>query len=118
MHHRMKQKHRACSTGVLSELGITLTDEQYQQLLDLIQQFADLNINWDSVADSVSGLIGQASDYLQTDEGQGLLAKLQELVNSFFDWIRGIFGGGSDNADATETTETTDPNDTAGNPTL
>ena len=103
---------------VLSELGITLTDEQYQQLLDLIQQFADLNINWDSVADSVSGLIGQASDYLQTDEGQGFLAKLQELVNSFFDWIRGIFGGGSDNADATETTETTettDPNDTAGN---
>lgn len=103
---------------VLSELGITLTDEQYQQLLDLIQQFADLNINWDSVADSVSGLIGQASDYLQTDEGQGFLAKLQELVNSFFDWIRGIFGGESDNADATETTETTettDPNDTAGN---
>lgn len=103
---------------VLSELGITLTDEQYQQLLDLIQQFADLNINWDSVADSVSGLIGQASDYLQTDEGQGFLAKLQELVNSFFDWIRGIFGGGSDSADATETTETTettDPNDTAGN---
>lgn len=100
---------------MLSELGITLTDEQYQQLLDLIQQFADLNINWDSVADSVSGLIGQASDYLQTDEGQGFLAKLQELVNSFFDWIRGIFGGGSDSADATETTETTDPNDTAGN---
>ena len=87
---------------VLSELGITLTDEQYQQLLDLINQFSQLDINWDSIADSVSGLIGQASDYLSSEEGQGFLAKLQELVNSFFDWIRGIFGGGSDEAATTE----------------
>lgn len=88
---------------VLSELGITLTDEQYQQLLDLINQFSQLDINWDSIADSVSGLIGQASDYLHSEEGQGFLAKLQELVNNFFDWIRGIFGGdSSDSADAVE----------------
>lgn len=101
---------------VLDELGITLTDEQYQQLLDLIDQFSQLDINWDSIADSVSGLIGQASDYLHSEEGQGFLAKLQELVNNFFDWIRGIFGGDSSDASDTTgqtdaTTDTTEPSD-------
>lgn len=99
---------------VLSELGITLTDEQYQQLLDLIDQFSQLDINWDAVADSVSGLIGQASDYLHSEEGQGFLAKLQDLVNSFFDWIRGLFGGDEGTTSGAENTEAQDPNDTAG----
>lgn len=89
---------------VLSELGITLTDEQYQQLLDLINQFSQLDINWDSIADSVSGLIGQASDYLHSDEGQGFLAKLQAWVNSFFDWFRGLFSGDSSDTATNETT--------------
>ncbi len=82
---------------VLSELGITLTDEQYQQLLDLVNQLASLDIDWGSLAESVSGLIGQASDYLQSEEGQGFLDRLQSWINSFFDWIRGLFGG-SDSA--------------------
>ena len=89
---------------VLSELGITLTDEQYQQLLDLINQFSQLDINWDSIADSVSGLIGQASDYLHSEEGQGFLAKLQAWVNSFFDWFRGLFSGDSSDTATNETT--------------
>ena len=109
---------------VLAELGITLTDEQYQQLLDLVNQLASLDIDWGSLAESVSGLIGQASDYLQTDEGQGFLDRLQSWFNSLFDWIRGLFGG-SDSAEATDPNdtagnnvmndETTDPNNTAGN---
>lgn len=104
---------------VLSELGITLTDEQYQQLLDLVNQLASLDIDWGSLAESVSGLIGQASDYLQSEEGQGFLDRLQSWINSFFDWIRGLFGGSDsasgDAAPAGETvndTTTSDPSTT------
>ena len=82
---------------MLQQLGITLTDEQYQQLLDLINQLSKLDIDWDSLADNVSSLIGQASDYLHSDEGQSFLAKLQDIINSFFDWLRSVFGG-SDSA--------------------
>ena len=67
---------------VLSELGITLTDEQYQQLLDLINQFSQLD----------------------SEEGQGFLAKLQAWVNSFFDWFRGLFSGDSSDTATNETT--------------
>lgn len=91
---------------VLQQLGITLTDEQYQQLLDLINQLSKLDIDWDSLADNVSSLIGQASDYLHSDEGQGFLAKLQDVINSFFDWLRGVFGGDSDSTSGDQNSTT------------
>lgn len=81
---------------VLAQLGITLTDEQYQQLLDMIKQLAALDIDWNALANNVSSLVGQASDYLQTEEGQGFLAKVQTLFNDFIDWLRSIFGGGGE----------------------
>lgn len=90
---------------VLQQLGITLTDEQYQQLLDLINQLSKLDIDWDSLADNVSSLIGQASDYLHSDEGQSFLAKLQDIINSFFDWLRSVFGG-SDSASGDQNSTT------------
>lgn len=93
-----EQEVQSLVDQVLSELGITLTDEQYQQLLNLVNQLANLDIDWGSVADNVSGLIHSASDYLSTDEGQGFLNKLQAIVNSFFDWVRGLFGGGDSDA--------------------
>lgn len=102
---------------VLQQLGITLTDEQYQQLLDLINQLSQLDIDWDALADNVAGLIGQASDYLHSEEGQGFLAKLQDVINSFFDWIRSFFGGSSDETtnDQNTTTGVVDTTNTSGN---
>ena len=95
---------------VLAQLGITLTDEQYQQLLDMIKQLAALDIDWNALANNVSSLVGQASDYLQTEEGQGFLAKVQALFNDFIDWLRSIFGGGgSESGAVNENVQTTEP---------
>lgn len=95
---------------VLAQLGITLTDEQYQQLLDMIKQLAALDIDWNALANNVSSLVNQASDYLQTEEGQGLLAKVQALFNDFIDWLRSIFGGGgSESGAVNENVQTTEP---------
>ena len=95
---------------VLAQLGITLTDEQYQQLLDMIKQLAALDIDWNALANNVSSLVNQASDYLQTEEGQGSLAKVQALFNDFIDWLRSIFGGGgSESGAVNENVQTTEP---------
>lgn len=95
---------------VLAQLGITLTDEQYQQLLDMIKQLAALDIDWNALANNVSSLVNQASDYLQTEEGQGFLAKVQALFNDFIDWLRSIFGGGgSESGAVNENIQTTEP---------
>lgn len=95
---------------VLAQLGITLTDEQYQQLLDMIKQLAALDIDWNALANNVSSLVGQASDYLQTEEGQGFLAKVQALFNDFIDWLRSIFGGGgAESGNVNENVQATEP---------
>ena len=95
---------------VLAQLGITLTDEQFQQLLDMIKQLAALDIDWNALANNVSSLVNQASDYLQTEEGQGFLAKVQAVFNDFIDWLRSIFGGGgSESGAVNENVQTTEP---------
>lgn len=78
---------------VLADNNIHLTDEQYQQLLDMINQLSQLNIDWNQLAKNVSDLAGQASDYLQSEDGQTLLNQLQNLFNDFFNWLRSVFGG-------------------------
>ena len=101
---------RAIIDNVLAQLGVTLTDEQYNQLLDMVKQLAALDIDWNSLAKNVSGLVGQASIYLKTDEGQGMLVKLQNLLNDFIDWLRSVFGGGSnDSGNVNENVEKTEP---------
>lgn len=103
-----EQETRDLIDQVLAQLGITLTDEQYQQLLDLVNQFINSDINWDAVADNVSGLISSAKDYLSTEEGQGFLTQLQNIINNFFDWLRGLFGGGDAATEADNAAVATD----------
>ena len=76
----------------------------------MIKQLAALDIDWNALANNVSSLVNQASDYLQTEEGQGFLAKVQALFNDFIDWLRSIFGGGgSESGAVNENVQTTEP---------
>ncbi len=99
--------YKAILDEVLAQTGVTLSDAQYQQLLDMIRQLAGLDIDWNKVAQNVSDLAGKASAYLQTEEGQGFLNSLQNIVNSFFDWLRDVFGGGSSDNTSDATTQDT-----------
>ena len=76
---------------VLKDYNITLTDEQYQQLLDMIDQLSKLDIDWNQLAQNLQHFAGQASDYLKSEEGQKTMGQLQSLINQFFDWLRSVF---------------------------
>lgn len=78
---------------VLSDNNITLTDAQYQELLDMVRQFSQLDIDWNGLSQELQKFGNQASDYLQSEEGQNLLAQLQDLLNQFINWLRDVFGG-------------------------
>lgn len=82
---------RAIVDRVMKDNNITLTDAQYQELLNLIQQIANLDIDWGALANNLQQFTNQASDYLQSEEGQGLLAQVQDILNQFFDWVRDVF---------------------------
>jgi uncharacterized protein YpuA (DUF1002 family) len=76
---------------VLAQYNITLTDEQYQQLLDMIDQLSKLDIDWNQLAQNLEQFAGQASDYLKSEEGQKTMGQVQSLINQFFDWLRSVF---------------------------
>lgn len=81
---------------VLSDNNITLTDAQYQELLDMARQFSQLDIDWNALSQELQKFGNQAADYLKTEEGQNLLSQLQDLFNRFINWLGSVFGGGQD----------------------
>lgn len=83
---------KAIVDEVLKQYNIQLTDEQYQQLLDMINQLASLDIDWNKLAQNVSKFAGKATDYLQSEEGQNLLSQLQSLFEQFYVWLQSVFG--------------------------
>lgn len=77
---------------VLSDNNINLTDAQYQDLMDMVRQFSKLDIDWNALSNELQKIANQASDYFQTEEGQSLLAQLQDLFNQFINWLQGLLG--------------------------
>lgn len=81
---------------VIQKYNVSLTDAQYQELLNMIQQFANLDIDWNALSNQLNQFASQAGDYLQTEEGQNLLQQLQDLANRFFNWLRDVFSSQDD----------------------
>ena len=57
------------------DLGITLTEEQIQSLIDLFNKLKDLNIDWNQVGDQLNAAKDKITDYLGSEEGQGMSRK-------------------------------------------
>ncbi|WP_404331632.1 DUF1002 domain-containing protein [Mesobacillus maritimus] len=73
------------------ELGITLTDEQIQLLMDVFNKLKDLNIDWNQVGDQLNKAKDKISKYLQSEEGQSFLERLKQFFISLIDAIKALF---------------------------
>ncbi|MBB6444756.1 DUF1002 domain-containing protein [Bacillus benzoevorans] len=73
------------------DLGLTLTEEQIQGLIDLFNKLKDLNIDWNQVNGQLQAAKDKIADYLGSEEGQGFLESIKQLFISLFDWIKGLF---------------------------
>ncbi|MFP5527243.1 DUF1002 domain-containing protein [Peptococcus simiae] len=94
---------KAIVDKILADYNIQLTDQQYKQLLDTVNQLASLNIDWNALSDNLNKWAHQANDYLNTEEGQNFLSKLGSWFESFIGWFAGLVSGSSDQAPAEET---------------
>lgn len=74
------------------ELGITLNGKQIQSLIDLFNKMKELNIDWNQVGDQLNQAKEKISKFLQSEEGQGFLAKLKDFFASLFEAIKSLFG--------------------------
>lgn len=80
---------------ILADYNIQLTEAQYKQLLDTINQLATLNIDWNALSNNLNKWAHQANDYLNTEEGQNFLSKLGGWFENFVSWFTSLVSGSS-----------------------
>jgi uncharacterized protein YpuA (DUF1002 family) len=82
---------RAIIEQAAKELGITLTENQIQSLIDLFNKMKELNIDWNQVGNQLEKAKEKISKFLQSEEGQGFLSKLKDFFTSLFEAIKALF---------------------------
>lgn len=78
---------RALIEQVAAELGITLTDAELNMLVNFFNQLKAMDIDWNQVKEQLSVTAEKVSTFLQSEEGQSFLQKLQDLLNRSLDTI-------------------------------
>mgnify|MGYP001284947940 CR=1 FL=1 len=73
------------------DLGLTLTDEQIQILMDVFNKLKDLDIDWNQVGDQINQAKDKISKYLESEEGQNLLERMKQFFISLFDALKSLF---------------------------
>ncbi|MCQ6273821.1 DUF1002 domain-containing protein [Bacillus sp. V3B] len=82
---------RVIVENAAKELGITLTEEQLQSLIDLFNKLKDLNIDWNQVNDQLTIAKDKISTYLESEEGQGFLESIKQFFINLIDAIKSFF---------------------------
>lgn len=82
----------------LSALGIQLTEEEQQRLIDLFDRIRGLNINFENVRTQLEDLSTALQDTLQNVvENEGFWNSVKEFFTNLMNAISSIFGGGTEN---------------------
>ncbi|UII54701.1 DUF1002 domain-containing protein [Cytobacillus spongiae] len=82
---------RAIIEQAAKELGITLTEQEIQSLIELFNRLKDLNIDWNQVGEQINQAKDKISNFLESEEGQGFLDKLKEFFIAVIDAIKSFF---------------------------
>ncbi|WP_369902792.1 DUF1002 domain-containing protein [Bacillus manliponensis] len=82
---------RSLIQKVADQLGITLTEEQFNNLVALFEKMKNLNIDWDQVGSQLNKAKEHVSSFLSSEEGQGFLESLKDVFVSFIDFVKSLF---------------------------
>lgn len=82
---------RAIIEAAATELGITLSEEDITNLIALFNKMKELNIDWNQVGEQLNIAKEKLTTFLQSEEGQGFLTKLQDFFVSLIDAIKSLF---------------------------
>ncbi|WP_242219131.1 DUF1002 domain-containing protein [Bacillus cereus group sp. BfR-BA-01380] len=88
---KTKEDLRSLIKKIADQLGITLTDEQLDNLVSLFDKMKNLNIDWNQVSSQLNKAKEHVSAFLGSEQGQGFLEKLKGVFASFIDFIKSLF---------------------------
>ncbi|KAA0744172.1 DUF1002 domain-containing protein [Bacillus sp. AY3-1] len=82
---------RSLIKKIADQLGITLTDEQLDNLVALFDKMKNLNIDWNQVGSQLNKAKEHVSAFLGSEEGQGFLDKVKDFFSSIIDFVKSLF---------------------------
>lgn len=85
------QELRTIIENAAKNLGITLSEDQINRLMDLFNKLKNLNINWSQVSDQLHKAGNQVSQFLKSDQGQSFLEQLKQFFISLIDAVKSLF---------------------------
>lgn len=77
------------------ELGISLSDEDLEGLVSLFDRMRNMNIDWDQVRSQIDSVRENISDFLDSEQGQGIIRAIINFFNDLLDTISGWFSSGA-----------------------
>ncbi|MFC0271525.1 DUF1002 domain-containing protein [Metabacillus herbersteinensis] len=89
---------RALIEKAAADLGITLTEDEINNLISLFNKMKDVNIDWNQVGQQLDQAKDQISNYLNSEEGQTFLQQVREFFVSLWNAVVAIFNGGGETA--------------------
>ncbi|KOS24469.1 hypothetical protein ADK17_21850 [Bacillus anthracis] len=82
---------RSLIKKIADQLGITLTDEQLDNLVALFDKMKNLNIDWNQVGSQLNKAKEHVSAFLGSEEGQSFLDKVKDFFSSIIDFVKSLF---------------------------
>ena len=82
---------RSLIKKIADQLGITLTDEQLDNLVALFDKMKNLNIDWHQVGSQLNKATEHVSAFLGSEEGQSFLDKVKDFFSSIIDFVKSLF---------------------------
>ncbi|EJQ48764.1 Uncharacterized protein BWINRASL_03904 [Bacillus mycoides] len=82
---------RSLIKKIADQLGITLTDEQLDNLVSLFDKMKNLNIDWNQVGSQLDKAKDHVSAFLGSEEGQSFLDKVKDFFSSIIDFVKSLF---------------------------
>lgn len=81
----------ALITQITNEMGIALTPAELDKLVGLFMKMQELDINWDEIQNSIDSAREKVSDFVNSEEGQGFIQNVKDVMIGIIDWITGLF---------------------------
>ncbi|MFD1130797.1 DUF1002 domain-containing protein [Paenibacillus provencensis] len=77
--------------NIANNLNITIPEAQLTGLVDLFMNMKDANVNWNAVGDQLEQAKQQFTDFIESEQGQGILAAIKDFFVGLIEIIKGWF---------------------------
>ncbi len=77
---------------IAAELDIELTEEQINQIMDLMKRISKLDLDINKISKQLDKISSTLGDVKKTvEENKGLIQKILDAINHFFRWLQNVF---------------------------